>query len=93
MRSCRFLPNYRLRGAARCMCVDLGCDVTIVDSEPIWPQQDKRMVQIDVLTLRYLTLRQFAAFKGSSVESLIHSWIEEQARPTVSEDGKRIHER
>jgi hypothetical protein len=75
------------------MCVDLGCDVTIVDSEPVWPQQHKRMVQIDMPTLPYLTLQQFAAFKESSVESLLHSWIEEHARPTVSDEGKRIHER
>ena len=93
MKSCRFLLDDRLRGAARCMCVDLDCDVAVVDSEPIWPKQNKRMVQIDIPTMPYLTLQQFAALKGSSVESLLHSWIEEHARPTVSEEGKKIHER
>jgi hypothetical protein len=93
MKSCRFLLDEGLRGAAACMCIELGCDVTVVDSAPRWPRQQKRVTQIDMPTLFYQALEGYAALDSTSVESVLRSWIDEHAWPSVSEEGKRIRER
>ncbi|MGO9412959.1 MAG: hypothetical protein ACLQCB_19700 [Spirochaetia bacterium] len=93
MKSCRFLLDDGLQGAASCLSVALGCSVTVVDSRPAWARQRKRMVQVDMPALFYKTLESFASLQGASVETLLRSWIEEHARPTVTEEGKRIRER
>jgi hypothetical protein len=93
MKSCRLLLDEGLRGATACLCVELGCDVTVVDSAPRWPQQQKRITQIDMPTLFYCALEELAAVEGTSVEAVLRSWIDEHAWPSVSEQGKRIRER
>jgi hypothetical protein len=93
MKSCRLLLDDGLRGAAACMCRELGCDVTVVDSAPKWPRQRKRVTQIDMPTLFYRALEEFADLRGASVETVLRSWIDEHMLPSVSEEGKRIRER
>ncbi|HTP57629.1 MAG TPA: hypothetical protein VMM82_01860 [Spirochaetia bacterium] len=93
MKSCRLLLDDGLRGAAACMCVEMGCDVSVVDSAPKWPRQQKRVTQIDMPTLFYRALKEFAALRGASIEAVLRAWIDEHALPTVSPEGERIHER
>jgi len=93
MKSCRFLLDDRLQGAARCLSVALGCSVTVVDSEPTWLRQRKRMVQVDMPVLLHGTLGEFASLRGASVEALLRSWIEEHAQSTETDEGKKIGKR
>ena len=93
MKSCRLLLDDGLRGAAACMCRELGCDVAVVDSAPRWTRQDRRVTQIDLPTLFHSALEEYAALRGASLEAVLRSWIDEHALPSVSPEGKRIRER
>jgi cell division protein FtsL len=44
-------------------------------------------------TLLYRTLEEYALLSSTSVEAILRSWIDEHARPTVSEEGRKIRER
>ena len=67
----------------------MQCVITIVDAEPVWRKQGRRVIQIDVPDFAYRILEETSGLTGSSPESLLHGWIQEHARDQAAgSDGK-----
>ena len=61
------------------MCGILQCPYAVVDAEPIWQKQNRRVCRIDVPAFHARILDETAALKSVSTEVLLHTWIEQLA--------------
>jgi hypothetical protein len=93
MKSCRLLLEDDMRPIAEELCSALRCELTVVDSEPVWQEQNRRVFQVDMPDFHYRMLEELGRITGSSPEGLLHEWIEEREREKASGKGGRSMER
>jgi hypothetical protein len=72
--------------AAELMFAALRSEFTVVDREPVWKKQTKRLVQIDIPDFPALVLEKVAERKGKEVEEVLHSWIEQYYKGSLGEE-------
>ena len=79
MRSYRLLLPKELLPVVERMCELLQCPFAVVDAEPIWQKQNRRVFRIDLPEFHSRVLDEAAARKGASTEVLLHTWVEQLA--------------
>ncbi len=72
--------------AAQRMFAALHSELTVVDPEPVWQKQTRRLIQIDIPDFPALVLEKVAACKGEAVEEILHSWIEQYYQESRGEE-------
>ncbi len=82
-----------MSAAARELCAALQCELTVVDSTPVWQKQKRRLFQVDMPDFQYRMLEELGGITGASPEALLHQWIEEHAREKAGAGGGKALER
>jgi hypothetical protein len=93
MRSVKLLLENDLRRAAEGVCSALRCELTVVDAEPLWHQQSKRVVQVDMTDFHYRMLEELGVITGSSPEALLLSWIQVFAGEPSGIEAEKVRQR
>jgi hypothetical protein len=90
VRTCRLLLEEDKRSAAQALCSALACELSVVDGEPVWQKQNRRVFQVDMPDFHYRILEEVGALSGSSPEALLRSWIEEYARESAEGGAAKV---
>ncbi len=86
MKVFKFLLSSEYIPVAELMLAALRSELTVVDPEPVWQKQPKRLVQIDIPNFPALVLEKVARRKGEEVEEVLHSWIEQYYEECMGEE-------
>jgi hypothetical protein len=80
MKSYKLLLSLDLIPAAERMFSSLGSEFTVVDPAPIWREQNRRQVQVDLTDFQALVFARLAQREEVVVEILLKSWIERYSK-------------
>jgi hypothetical protein len=90
MKSCRLLLPIDMQVAAEQLCAALQAEVTVVDTAPVWREENRRLFQIDLPDFHYRLLEELGRTKGASPETLLHEWIAEYASEKQNAKADRV---
>jgi hypothetical protein len=76
MKSYRILLPSELIPAAQRMFSRIDAESTMVDPEPIWRKQSRRLVQIDLTEFLSRLFERISERAGIATEELLRAWIE-----------------
>jgi hypothetical protein len=93
MKSCRLLLPVDMQAAAEHLCSALQCELTVVDGEPVWREENRRLFQIDLPDFHYRLLEELGRIEGMSPETLLHEWIEEYMHEKENGKAEKVMER
>jgi hypothetical protein len=80
MKSYRLLLSLDLIPAAERMFSSLGSEFTVVDAAPIWREQNRRQVQVDLTDFQAVVFESLARREEVVVEILLKNWIERYSK-------------
>lgn len=79
MKSSKLLLPREMLPTVETLCGLLQCPFIVADAEPIWQKQNRRVFRIDLPDFHAGVLEETAALKGTSMDVLLHTWLEQLA--------------
>jgi hypothetical protein len=86
MKSFKILLPHELLPAAQRMFSLLSCESTVVDTDPIWRKQSRRLLQIDLTEFHARLFERVSERAGAAVEVLLRTWIERYDKETEGKE-------